>query len=374
MGKRDVGSDAPTKDFLSIKAIVSELRETIAFLCFLCKTMLYYDKPHTQKEDDKMTREQIKSLIIGHAIGDALGVPVEFNSRDKLEKNPVTDMIGYGTYDMPEGTWSDDTSMTLCLLESLARLGAVDYDDIMKNFLRWMNNSEFTPTNKVFDIGITTREALMDYELKKPPLLCGGAREDNNGNGSLMRISPIAPYLYLKSGNNLTDADLRIVHNISRLTHGHIRSQMGCGIFVFIAVQLISGENLAAAIISGVEKAYDYYTSSSEFASEIETYNNVWNIEKFAKSANYNVKSTGYVVYSLEAALWCLLNTDNYDECVLKAVNLGGDTDTIAAIAGGLAGLSYGLQNIPQTWKNTLIRYDYIEEICEKFAGEFNVA
>ncbi len=315
-----------------------------------------------------MNKDKVKSMIIGHAIGDALGVPVEFNDRTKLEKNPVTDMQGYGTYSVPAGAWSDDTSMTLCLLESLGRLGKVDHNDIMKNFLKWMKNSEFTPTDKIFDIGITTREALFNYEDGITPLSCGGEEEGNNGNGSLMRISPIALYLYAKSGDNLTDEDLKITHNISKLTHAHVRSQMGCGIYVFIAAEILAGKKLIDAIKTGVEKARNFYKGQEEFKAELEIYGRIWDIEKFAKLKDYNIKSTGYVVYSLEAAIWCLLTTDNYAECVLKAVNLGGDTDTIGAISGGLAGLYYGLNNIPPEWKNELIRYKVIEDMCEMFA------
>ncbi|MBR3622492.1 MAG: ADP-ribosylglycohydrolase family protein [Selenomonadaceae bacterium] len=315
-----------------------------------------------------MNANNVKSLIIGHAVGDALGVPVEFTSRDKLKSHPVTSMMGYGTYSVPAGAWSDDTSMTLCLLESLGRLGRVDYNDIMQNFLKWMRNSEFTPTDQIFDIGITTREALFNYEDGITPLSCGGEDEHSNGNGSLMRIAPIALYLYAKSGNSLTEEDLNVTHNISKLTHAHPRSQMGCGIYVFVAAEILAGKNLNEAIKAGVEKAHNFYNSQAEFAVELDIYRRIWNIDKFASLKDYHIKSTGYVVYSLEAALWCLLTTDNYAECVLKAVNLGDDTDTIGAIAGGLAGLYYGIGDIPVDWRKSLIRYEVLEKMCETFA------
>ncbi|MBO6177990.1 MAG: ADP-ribosylglycohydrolase family protein [Selenomonadaceae bacterium] len=315
-----------------------------------------------------MNANTVKSMIIGHAIGDALGVPVEFTSRDGLERHPVKSMMGYGTYSVPAGAWSDDTSMTLCLLESLGRLGKVDYNDVMQNFLKWMRNSEFTPTDQIFDIGITTSEALLNFENGISPLSCGGEDEHSNGNGSLMRIAPIALYLYAKSGNGLMEDDLKVTHNLSKLTHAHPRSQMGCGIYVFVAVEILAGKKLNEAIKAGVEKAHKFYNSQSEFAIELDIYGRIWDIDKFAKLKDYDIESTGYVVYSLEAALWCLLTTDDYAECVLKAVNLGGDTDTIGAIAGGLAGLYYGIDNIPEDWRKTLIRYEVIEKMCETFA------
>ncbi|MBR3721807.1 MAG: ADP-ribosylglycohydrolase family protein [Selenomonadaceae bacterium] len=315
-----------------------------------------------------MNANTVKSMIIGHAIGDALGVPVEFTSRDGLERHPVKSMMGYGTYDVPAGAWSDDTSMTLCLLESLGRLGKVDYNDVMQNFLKWMRKSEFTPTDHIFDIGVTTSEALLNFENGINPLSCGGEDEHSNGNGSLMRIAPIALYLYAKSGNNLTEEDLKVTHNLSKLTHAHPKSQMGCGIYVFVAVEILAGKKLNEAIKAGVEKSHNFYGSQSEFAAELDIYGRIWDIKKLAKLKDYNIESTGYVVYSLEAALWCLLTTDDYAECVLKAVNLGGDTDTIGAIAGGLAGLYYGIDNIPVDWRKTLIRYEVIEKMCEAFA------
>lgn len=324
-----------------------------------------------------MEQDEIKSLIIGHAIGDALGVPVEFQARCRLEKEPVVNMRGYGTYPVPAGTWSDDTSMTLCLLESLSRLGEIDYDDIMENFVNWMKHGAFTATCKVFDIGISTRRAILSYAPdsklipKTSALLCGSTSEQDNGNGSLMRIAPIALYLYQQKGNVLGWTDLEIVHNISRLTHAHVRSQMACGIYVLIAVELMSGSGLRDAIKAGMGKAYQLYSRQSRFAEEMDTYSRLWDIGRLARTPEYDIKSTGYVVHTLEAAIWCLLNSDNYCECVLKAVNLGDDTDTIGALTGGVAGLSYGWKNIPLNWKKELLRIDYIEKMCNDFWLKF---
>ena len=315
----------------------------------------------------------VRSLIIGHAIGDALGVPVEFASRERLEADPVIGMRGYGTHKVPAGTWSDDTSMTLCLLESLTRLNKVDYQDIMNNFLLWMEDGEFTATWTAFDIGITTRHALLRL---KPdpisskmgakgtdPLLCGEDSEYSNGNGSLMRIAPMALYL----NGNLNNDNLQLVHNVSKLTHAHVRSQMACGIYVFIATELLSDKRLHA-IETGIEKAYQFYHEQDDFRTEMNIFSRLWNVEQFAKLPEYDIKSSGYVVDTLEAAIWCLLNTDNYCECVLKAVNLGGDTDTVGAVTGGLAGLLYGEKDIPPSWKNELRRIDYIEKLCDDFS------
>ena len=320
-----------------------------------------------------MNLEIVKAMMIGSAIGDALGVPVEFMSRKELALNPVEDMQGGGTHGQPPGTWSDDTSMTLCLLESLGRLQSVDYDDIMNNFVCWMKKGEFTATNTVFDIGISTRYALMAYEPdsklipRTEPLLCGGAKEQDNGNGSLMRIAPMALYLYRQNGNNLSWSDMEVVHNVSKLTHAHPRSQMACGIYVLIAAELLAGNSLGNAIKAGTCKAYKLYGQRHEFSDEISTYSRLWDIDRFAKLQKHEIKSSGYVVDTLEAVLWCLLNTTSYPEAVLTAVNLGEDTDTIGAIVGGLAGVTYGYENIPAYWKETLLKTDLIEGLCEKF-------
>ena len=317
-------------------------------------------------------RQHIKAMIIGHAIGDALGVPVEFKSRERLREQPVGEMTGYGSHNVPAGTWSDDTSMTLCLMESLARLGNIDYRDIMNNFLLWMNNGEFTATWTAFDIGITTRRALSAFSSGNTEALeCGESGERANGNGSLMRISPLVPYLYAKNGGELTIQELDIVHNVSRLTHAHARSQMACGIYVFIAIQLLKDKDIPAAIQMGINKAYEFYSSQRDFTRELNTYSRLWDVKSFARIKEWDIKSTGYVADTLEASLWCLLNTDNYCECVLKAVNLGDDTDTVGAITGGLAGLAYGMDNIPSDWKNRLQREKYIEELCNVFLERF---
>ena len=198
------------------------------------------------------------------------------------------------------------------------------------------------------------------------PLICGEDSEYSNGNGSLMRIAPMALYL----NGNLTEDTLQLVHNVSKLTHAHVRSQMACGIYVFIATELLSEKNLRA-IGKGIKRAYQFYQKQDDFRTEIGTYSRLWNVEKFANVPEYDIKSSGYVVDTLEAAVWCLLNTDNYCECVLKAVNLGGDTDTVGAITGGLAGLLYGEKNIPPSWKKELRRIDYIEKLCDDFSRNF---
>lgn len=312
-----------------------------------------------------MDLELIKAMIVGHAIGDALGVPVEFMSREKIAHDPVAEMRGYGTHHQPPGTWSDDTSMTLCLLESIVRLERIDYKDIMDNFVSWLRRAEFTATGITFDVGIASQAAIHHYEQGCLPLACGGSGEYDNGNGSLMRIAPLAIYLWQHNISTVKDV-LKEAHHISRLTHAHPRSQMACGIYTLIAMNLLRGQPPLEAIEKGLSEAHAFYERESEFAREVPHYGRLWNFGSFAGLAKADIRSSGYVVDTLEASLWCLANTKNYREAVLAAVNLGNDTDTIGAIVGGLAGLAYGWEDIPQEWKNSLIKLDYMEELCQK--------
>lgn len=307
-----------------------------------------------------MNVEKIKAVVIGHAVADALGVPVEFSTREKLAQNPVTEMTGFGHYDMPAGSWSDDTSMTLCTMEALGTVG-LDYEHIMQNFVLWYNLCEFTPTGVTFDIGITCSQAINDYFFnQKPALLCGQTSERANGNGSLMRIHPVV--LYLAEKDFTLEEKLEKIYDVSALTHAHMRSKMGCGIYAFVLWELLKNPTMSA-LKKGLDKAAAYYAGQEELAH----YSRLFE-ENFALTESKDIRSSGYIVHSLEAAIWCILTTESYKEAVLKAVNLGEDTDTVAAIAGGLAGALYGYEAIPQVWRDALIKIEYIEELCEAMA------
>ena len=311
--------------------------------------------------------DKILAGIMGVCVGDALGVPVEFKRRESLANNPVTGMRGHGTYDQPPGTWSDDTSMTLCLLDSLT--DGLDYEDIMKNFMEWIHFGRYSSRGSVFDIGMATKKALDRYYDGHEPLSCGGLRESDNGNGSLMRILPLAFYLRYWYGNRYTDNPkaFDIIHDVSSLTHAHKRSLIACGIFLSIAERLLDGDGLKEAIRTGILKAKSFYEENSEYELELHYYKRLFE-DRFADLPQDLINNSGYVLDTLEAAIWCLLNTGSYEECVLRAVNLGEDTDTVAAVAGGLAGLYYGYDAIPQEWVDQIARADYIKELCDRFA------
>lgn len=308
-----------------------------------------------------MKNFNLSNGIIGLAIGDALGVPAEFKSREELKRYPITDMIGDGTYNLPAGTWSDDTSMTLATIDSIISTGTINPNDMANKFLNWFRNAEYTATNETFDIGRTTLQSLAKYELKLYDASnCGEDNEYSNGNGSLMRILPIAYYIYYK---DVTDNQeiYNIVKQVSSITHAHEVSILGCYIYVRFALELLNGKNKIEAYNNIKKLDYSMFNNTTIDKYSRILNNNIQNLNE------ENISSSGYVVSTLEAAMWLFLNSNDYNNTILRAVNLGEDTDTVAACTGGLLGIYYGIENIKSSWKQNLKRYDYIVELCDKF-------
>ncbi len=294
--------------------------------------------------------EKIKNTILGFVLADAIGVPVEFTSRKVLESNPLKDMIGYGTYNMPEGSWSDDSTMTLITLDVLSKYG-LNYEKLMDDFVKWYKESYMTPTNKLFDIGISTSDALNKRLLGFNPLDCGGKSEYSNGNGSLMRIYPFAFYTM-----NLSKEDRKkVIFDASSLTHAHDISKWGCLLLTEYLIKLLNGQ----------EKFKAYYELCDEYYNKShKVYNKL--LDKNINNLNVNqIASTGFIVDTLEAVIYSFLKFDNYKDIVLFAINLGNDTDTIGAIVGGLAGMYY--QDIPSVWINKLKKLDLINTIIDNY-------
>jgi ADP-ribosylglycohydrolase len=270
---------------------------------------------------------KLKDAIYGLAIGDAMGLPVQFKERNTYKK--VTDMTKDSYINLPKGTFSDDTSMTLATCDSIKKNGKINSKDIRNCFENWYYRGSYTTTGYAIDIGETCGDAI--------ELGIGINKERANGNGSLMRILPLAFI------DNITDEEIAAV---SSITHAHERSIEGCIIYVRIAIGLLNGQTLKDLILKYVDKD--------------SMYSDLRYIEEFTEE---EISSSGYIVDTLEATLWCLLTTANYEDCIIKAVNLGGDTDTIAAVAGGLAGIIYGYENIPKRWIVDLKGKDIIDSV-----------
>lgn len=317
------------------------------------------------KVSDNM--QEIKDGLIGFAIGDAMGVPIEFETREFLRNHVVTEMIGYGNYDVPEGVWSDDTAMTLATMDSMIQSDGINYNDMADRFCNWINDADYTATNVVFDIGITTKYALMKYWDKVSDAeYCGGMGIDDNGNGSLMRMLPIAFYIYNKA---LPDREvLELVRKCSSITHAHEISILGC----YLYVKYIS------FLLAGNDKYQSYQMiqklNLSDFQKDsLDAYQRILD-GKLSQIGMEEIDSTGYVVSTLEASLWVIMNTKNYSQAIIGAIHLGGDTDTIGAITGSIAGLLYGVDTIPDRWIKKLRRIEYLEDIAKQFQNFLNMS
>ena len=306
--------------------------------------------------------------IMGVVVGDALGCPVQFDSREEVARHPVTGMRGYGTFNLPKGSWTDDSSLTIALLESIRRVGEIDLDDIMGNFMKWLYDGEFTPYGESYDIGRGTMQAINRYKKNRKAKKCGGDEEWNNGNGSLMRIMPACLYCsVMESSGMYSDRDaIDVIHSVGGLTHAHIRSNIACGLYFFMAKYILFREgSLQESILEGLTQGFAFYESYLADKENLHYYDRLKDLETFKSLPAEKIKSTGYVVDALEAAVWSLITTDSFDQALLKAVNLGDDTDTVGAIAGGLAGLYYGYDSIPEEWLSAIKRREWIEEMCE---------
>lgn len=299
--------------------------------------------------------------LIGFVVGDAMGVPLEFTPREELLKKPVTKMIGNGTYNLPAGTWSDDTSMMIATIDSINAKNGIDLKDIALKFSAFKNHASYTATGEVFDIGNTCRMAIDKFEEnREDPTLCGIDDINANGNGSLMRILPIAYYAIEKK---LKEYEiLELVRQISSMTHAHEISVMGCYFYVRYVIFLLNGKDKYSAY--SMAKCVDY----GMFKEETQKVYSRLIKDDISKVKVNDIKSTGYIVDSLEAAIWVTLKSENYKEAVIGAINLGGDTDTIGALTGALAGIVYGYDFIPEEWKDNIAKKEYLMDIFEEFS------
>lgn len=308
--------------------------------------------------------DKIISAFLGLAIGDALGVPVEFKSREEIAQNPVSDMLAFGTHQQPAGTWSDDGALAFCLAASLCQ--KYDIDDIAKNFVLWYDYGFWAAHNEVFDVGIATAQAIQRLKNGTPALLAGNTEEKSNGNGSLMRILPLA--FYIQQHDMKTR--FQYVSDVSAITHRHIRSVLACFIYVEFALELLKGHNKQQAYANMQENVHRFL-AENPVCDEAEKHRFHRILGGILPNCEVDeISSSGYVLDTLEASIWCFLKYEGYAEIVLNAVNLGKDTDTTGCVAGGLAGLYYGAENISQKWINRLAKKDDIIALAQQLAAK----
>ncbi|PWG80287.1 ADP-ribosylglycohydrolase family protein [Pararcticibacter amylolyticus] len=312
-----------------------------------------------------MTKDNIyKDFLLGVATGDALGVPVEFKDREDIAQRPVTEMTGNGTYNLPPGTWSDDSSLTFCLAEAL--IEGFSMETISSKFQDWAYNNYWTPYGSVFDIGIATKEAINRLKTGVRPDLAGGFYEEENGNGSLMRILPLLIYVKDKP----IEERFTLTRAVSSVTHGHIRSVIACFYYLEFARVLRESKDMIKTYYLLQETVPSYLNSIGINKAEINVFKRLFHGDISALEEK-DIFSSGYVLHTLEASIWCLLTTESYSAAVLKAVNLGSDTDTTGAVTGGLAGILYGHESIPEKWISQLARLDDILDLARRLEQRF---
>lgn len=291
-------------------------------------------------------KDRLLGSFLGLAIGDAVGTTVEFRSRDTFE--PVTDMVGKGPFNLPAGYFTDDTSMALCLAESLIQYPYLDRKDLLERFSRWYRNGENSPTGRCFDIGGTTRSAITNFE--KTGSVLNNTDPWDAGNGSIMRLAPAVIKWHNDSDRAIATAIMQ-----SETTHGTIECIDSCDLLARVLLTAFVAEDKEAIFNIDVK---DHWTPK---VKEILTTLDVSRDE---------VKSSGYVIHTLHAALWCFKNTDNFRDAVLLATNLGDDADTVAAVTGQIAGAYYGMGNIPINWLDMLYETERFIELVEKLSNE----
>lgn len=270
--------------------------------------------------------------LLGLAVGDAVGTTLEFRPRDSYQ--PLTDMVGGGPFHLPVGVWTDDTSMALALADCLIANGRLDPEDLMRRFVSWWREGAYSATGTCFDIGNATSAALSRFE-QTGNWLAGSDDPMSAGNGSLMRLAPVAIWGIRVGSEYAYDA----AYQQSQTTHAAPACLQACEAFSLILLAAIRGENFEQAL---------------EARQEVHTTDPIAAIlaGSWRGKARGEIKSSGYVAHSLEAALWCVDQTETYRDAVLLAANLGDDADTTAAITGQLAGALYGASGIPEDWRS----------------------
>ena len=292
-----------------------------------------------------MLTDRFRGALIGLAVGDALGTTVEFRPRGSFE--PVTDMIGGGPFQLKPGQWTDDTAMALCLAASLAECGGFNPGDQMKRYVRWYREGYMSATGSCFDIGNATRDALTRFERRGDPF-AGSTDPHSAGNGCLMRLAPV-PMAYFGDIDQAGEYSAES----ARTTHGALECVEASRLFGRMLHRALAG-NDKVAILSG--DAELPFTAPAIAALAQSAY---------AGKPLAAISGSGYVVHSLEAALWCFQRTESYAEAVLMAVNLGDDADTTAAICGQLAGAFYGLSGIPAAWRERVSHYALLQDTAD---------
>jgi ADP-ribosylglycohydrolase len=300
-----------------------------------------------------MNKNNVDGLILGSLVGDALGVPVEFQPREIRRRDPVKNMREFGTHNQPKGTWSDDGSLMLISLETL--INKEPPVEALKKFVRWINEGYWTAHGDAFDVGNTTGDAIAGFMQHGKP--SAQNTPESNGNGALMRIAPLALFPKDKSNINIEDW-YETCREWSCLTHGHEISVFCCFFYTILIHGILEGKTLGIAYEEACRKTKSFAPKGFERLLGDKRHISDYDMEDF--------KSDGYCLNTLESAIWCAMSSPTYKDSVLMAVNMGDDTDTTASVCGGICGAYYGRAGIPTEWINSLARLPDIENLLAK--------
>lgn len=304
-----------------------------------------------------LTRDRLVGALVGLVVGDALGVPVEFGTRRERDRDPVRGMRGGGMHGQPVGAWSDDGALAMAHAAAFVAHGWEPRRHL-EAFLAWHDRGAYTAHGRVFDVGGATRRALLRFLRGDPLAQIGGRSPFDNGNGSLMRILPASCWW----ATSPADEAVAGVGEASALTHAHVRSRLCCAWHALVAAGLLARRGIGDALADAAAVLAPRVPDSERlvFGPLID--------RSFLDRPREDIRSDGYVVSTLMAACWCLQRHGQWMDAVLAAVNLGDDTDTTAAVTGGLAGLRCGITGIPHAWLACLPRSHEVVALAERFA------
>jgi ADP-ribosyl-[dinitrogen reductase] hydrolase len=295
---------------------------------------------YTPNVADAVIEDRAIGALLGLAVGDALGTTLEFSRRDA--HSPVVDIVGGGPFRLRPGEWTDDTSMALCLADSLVANAGLQERDLLDRFVRWWRQGENSVNGRCFDIGGTTSQALSHYVKHGQPIGVGPDDKYQAGNGSLMRLAPIAIFAAPDLGGAAHLAERQ-----SLTTHANAVAAEACGLFSQMLVEAMGGHGKHEVLRSRPAAQPDLKDVTA----------GAWRVK-----SREAISSSGYVVHTLEAALWCVGRTDNFADALILAVNLADDSDTVGAVTGQLAGALYGRSAIPARWLDVLAWREHIEQ------------
>jgi ADP-ribosyl-[dinitrogen reductase] hydrolase len=295
----------------------------------------------------KKDQNRFLGSFVGLAVGDAVGGPVEFSPRGTFE--PIEDMSEGGYFSLKTGEWTDDTAMALCLADSLLHMNGFDAKDQMEHYSQWFLNGMFSCRDKAFGMGQTFMNSIVKYHMTGDPFV-GMFNPKRPGNGSIMRLAPIPIFFY----PNLEQI-IRYSGESSKTTHGMPESIYACRLFGNILGLALAGKSKEEVLFSNQIDDFD----CPEIISGISR-------GSYSSKTESEIESTFFAGKCLEAALWSFLTTNNFRDAILKAANLGGDADSTAAVCGQVAGAYYGIDSVPQNWKDALAKREVIFSIAQQ--------